>query len=164
MIKTLQSHKTRSPVVITLACAITFIGTLAACSKTDDGKTLGEKVDAAVAKTEQIATDAKNKAESSVANAGDAMKSDSQKAEDSSKKMAETVTDKVDDMTITASVSMALAKDPDLSAIKINVDTKDGKVTLNGPAPSVAAKEKATTLAKGVKGVSSVDNMLVVKS
>lgn len=164
MNSTLQSHKTRPAGIVALACAITLMGSLAACSKTDEGKTVGEKVDAAVAKTEQVATDAKNKVESSMANAGNAIKSDTQKAEDSGKKMAETVSAKVDDMAITASVSGALAKDPDLSAIKIDVDTKDGKVTLNGPAPSAAAKEKATTLAKGVKGVSSVDNKLVVKS
>ncbi|WP_424022315.1 BON domain-containing protein [Neisseria gonorrhoeae] len=47
--------------------------------------------------------------------------------------------------------------------MKINVDTKDGVVTLNGPAPSAAAKDKATDIAKQVKGVTSVNNQLVVK-
>ena len=69
----------------------------------------------------------------------------------------------MDDAGITASVKTDLAKDPDLSALAINVDTKDGVVTLNGPAPSAAAKDRAETIAKGVKGVKSVSNNLAVK-
>lgn len=149
---------------LAVTCSIILLAALGACSKTGDTKTAGEKVDSAVAKTEQAATDAKNKVESSLATAGDAMKRDAQKAEDSSRTMANSVSTKVDDLTITATVSAELARDPDLSAIKISVDTKDGNVVLNGPAPSAAAKDKATVLAKSVKGVASVDNKLVVKS
>ncbi len=69
-----------------------------------------------------------------------------------------------DDATITAAVSAGLAKDPDLSAIKIDVDTQAGKVTLRGPAPNPVAKERAEEIAKNVKGVSSVDNQLEVKT
>ena len=70
----------------------------------------------------------------------------------------------VDDAAITASVSAGLAKDPDLSAIKINVDTKGGAVSLKGPAPTAAAKARAEEIAKGVQGVTSVSNELEVKS
>jgi hyperosmotically inducible protein len=42
------------------------------------------------------------------------------------------------------------------------VDTKEGVVTLNGPAPNAAAKSKATDIAKQVQGVTSVNNQLVV--
>jgi osmotically-inducible protein OsmY len=35
---------------------------------------------------------------------------------------------------------------------------------LNGSAPTEAAREKAATIAKAVKGVSSVDNKLVLKA
>jgi len=70
----------------------------------------------------------------------------------------------VDDAAITASVTAGLAKDPDLSAIKIDVDTKGGAVSLKGPAPSAAAKARAEEIAKGVQGVTSVDNQLDVKS
>ena len=150
--------------MLKVTCSILLLAALGACSKTGESKTAGEKVDSAVAKTEQAATEAKNKVESSLASAGDAMKRDAQKAEESSKKMASTISSKVDDLTITASVTAALAKDPDLSALKIDVDTKDGNVTLNGPAPNAAAKDKAAVLAKSVKGVNAVDNKLAVKS
>ena len=69
----------------------------------------------------------------------------------------------MDDAGITASVKTDLAKDPELSALAINVDTKDGAVTLHGPAPSVAAKDRAESIAKSVKGVKSVTNQLEVK-
>ena len=70
----------------------------------------------------------------------------------------------MDDATITAHVSSGLAKDPDLSAIKIDVDTRAGAVTLSGPAPNASARERAEMIAKGVKGVVSVTNNLKVPS
>lgn len=75
---------------------------------------------------------------------------------------AQRMGDKMDDAAITASVKTEIAKDADLSALSINVDTDQGRVALKGTAPSAAAKEHATTLAQGVKGVSSVDNQLTV--
>ena len=66
------------------------------------------------------------------------------------------------DVAITASVNARLAKDPDLSALRINVDTKDGAVTLTGPAPNESAKDRAATLAREVDGVKSVTNNLSV--
>jgi osmotically-inducible protein OsmY len=68
----------------------------------------------------------------------------------------------LDDAGITAQINASLAKDPDLSAAKINVDTVNGRVTLNGPAPSTVARERAETIAKAVSGVTSVNNQLVV--
>ncbi len=149
---------------LTVTCSLVLLTALAACGKKDESQTVGQKLDTAVAKTEQAATDAKAKAEISMSKAEDAMKDAAQKAEASGKKTADSVGATIDDVAITASISAELAKDAELSAIKINVDTKNGSVTLNGPAPSAAAKEKATTLAKAVKGVTSVNNMLVVKS
>ena len=147
-----------------LTCSLVLLIVLGACGKKDDSQTAGQKLDTAVAKTEQAAADAKAKAESAVGKAEDAMKNAAQKAEASGKKTVDSVGVTIDDVAITASISAELAKDAELSAIKINVDTKNGGVTLNGPAPSAAAKEKATALAKAVKGVTSVNNMLVVKS
>jgi hyperosmotically inducible protein len=69
---------------------------------------------------------------------------------------------KIDDAAITASVKTQIAKDSDLSALNVNVDTNNGQVTLHGSAPTPAAKDKATTLASAVKGVSGVDNQLTV--
>lgn len=138
--------------LLALACSAAVLLALTACNKADDGKTVGQSIDSGVAKTEQAAKDA-----------GNAMKEASKDAQAMGSQASTTMGEKIDDVTITATVSTGLAKDPDLSAIKINVDTKDGVVTLNGPAPSAAAKDKATDIAKQVKGVTSVNNQLVVK-
>lgn len=74
------------------------------------------------------------------------------------------LTGKTDDAAITASVMAALARDPELSARRIDVRTQSGTVQLAGPAPSTDAKARAETLARAVKGVSSVDNRLEVTS
>ena len=79
------------------------------------------------------------------------------------KAAADKAGDKVADAVITTSVKAELAKDTMLSMLKINVDTDAGKVALRGTAPSNEARERATTLAGGVKGVLAVDNQLTVE-
>ena len=66
------------------------------------------------------------------------------------------------DATITTKINAALAADDKLSAIKINVDTANGRVTLSGTAPDTTSRERATTLATAVDGVTAVDNRLSV--
>ena len=157
----------RSPMALSAlatACCLILLSALAACGKKNDGQTVGQKLDTAVAKTEQAAADAKAKTEASMVKAEDAIKSAANKAEDSGKSTANKAADVLSDASVTAAVSAEFVKDSDLSAFKINVDTKSGNVTLNGPAPTLAAKEKATSLAKAVKGVLSVDNKLIVKA
>ena len=67
------------------------------------------------------------------------------------------------DGAITASIKASLLKDPDLSVLKIDVDTEAGVVALNGLAPDAAAKERAGKIAESTKGVREVRNHLVVK-
>lgn len=67
------------------------------------------------------------------------------------------------DAAITASIKTDLLKDPDLSVLKIDVDTKDGVVTLNGLADNEAARKRAGQLAGAIKGVREVRNHLTVK-
>jgi osmotically-inducible protein OsmY len=74
-----------------------------------------------------------------------------------------TVPSKVSDAAITASVKTDLLKDPDLSVLKIDVDTKGGVVTLNGLAADEPARQRAEKMASAVKGVKEVRNFLVVK-
>lgn len=76
--------------------------------------------------------------------------------------MADKVAVAVGDAAITVAVNAELAKDAQLSALRIDVDTLDGRVTLAGSAPDGTARDRATLLAQGVKGVKSVDNRLAV--
>ena len=64
---------------------------------------------------------------------------------------------------ITGKVKTALIADPDVKALKIDVDTKDHVVTLNGTADKQANADKAVTIAQGIEGVKSVENRLTIK-
>ena len=87
-----------------------------------------------------------------------------QSAKSDVKDAADNVKNAVSDATITASVNAKLAGDKELSALRINVDTVDGRVALRGSAPSPSARDRATQVASSVDGVRSVENQLVVAS
>jgi hyperosmotically inducible periplasmic protein len=145
-----------------LAVALVSSFLMIGCEKQDD-RTAGQKLDSAIAKTEQKADEAKVATENAAArteqkidNATDQMAA---KVDSTTDKMAT----KAEDVAITAKVNAALAGDPKLSALKIDVDTISGRVNLSGFAPDAASRERATQLTQGVKGVVSVDNRLEVR-
>ena len=70
---------------------------------------------------------------------------------------------KLNDTVITASIKADYLKDPDLSVLKIDVDTAGGVVTLNGLAKDEAARKRAEQMAAAVKGVTEVRNYLTLK-
>lgn len=145
---------------------------LAACGKSED-KTVGQKMDSAVSQTQQAAENAGNKMEDSATKAADATSNAMEKAGDKIASAADSAGAKIeqeaakagaalDDAGITAQIKADLIKEPDISALKIDVDTKGGVVTLTGTVPSEALKSRAGDLAKAVKGVGSVNNNLMV--
>lgn len=69
----------------------------------------------------------------------------------------------ISDTAITASVKDQLAADPDLKTLDIKVQTTAGRTVLEGTAPSVASRDRATRLADAVGGVSGVDKQPTVK-
>jgi hyperosmotically inducible protein len=150
--------------VITLACATFFLFAPSACGKQDDGKTAGQTLDAGIAKTEQAAREAKNKAQIAMGSVADAVKQAAQDAQVSGRQATADLGGKMDDMVMTAAISAGLAKDATLSVLEIDVDSNNGVVTLRGPAPTAAAREKATEIAMRVKGVRSVENQLVIQA
>ena len=68
----------------------------------------------------------------------------------------------VDDATIGTKLKAAYAADPELSALKINVDTTQGAVKLRGEVKTIALRRKAEEIARKVEGVKSVDNQLLI--
>lgn len=66
------------------------------------------------------------------------------------------------DVRIAEEVKTTLATHPDFGAVKIDVHSEDGKVTLRGQAPDPAAKEKAAEIAGAVRNVKSVENLLTL--
>ncbi len=157
-------HDKPSPTYSLIATAAASALLLVACSQSNDSRTVGQQVDSAIAVAEQKGKIAKREIQESVTDArqatGPALADLRQRAAN----VAETVTDKVHDAAITASVNAELAKDPALSALKINVDTVNGRVSLRGEAPDQMARERATRLASGVNGVIDVENRLQLRS
>ena len=133
-----------------------------ACDRTaTDDRTVGQKLDRAVEKTQQKLAEAGEKVVDKTKEAARDLKDNTvttttdAKASDAGRAMSDTA--------ITASVKTDFIKDPDLSVLKIDVDTKDGVVTLNGLAGNEAAKQRAEKMASSVKGVKEVRNFLTVK-
>ena len=143
--------KSHPPLQITTLLALLSAGFLIACSDSSQ-QTAGEKPDQSVAMAQQK---------------GDELQSDvkqgAAKLEDQASAMATEAKNAMSDATITAQVNASRAKDPGLSGMKIDVDTAQHEVTLNGTVPDAAASSRATQLAQAVEGVTSVDNQLVVK-
>lgn len=76
--------------------------------------------------------------------------------------VADRMASAITDTGITAAVKTALAADPALSALKVEVNTSNGVVQLDGPAPDAKARERAGVLAAAPDGVREVNNRLVV--
>jgi osmotically-inducible protein OsmY len=132
---------TRSTNLLTISAAVAAMFALSACDQRDD-RTIGQSVDKGVATAKSEMKEATQATKEAAANVGDAAK----------------------DATITTKVNAALVADDKLKALKIDVDTENGKVVLKGTAPDADSRERATTLAKAVDGVTDVDNRLVVAS
>ena len=69
----------------------------------------------------------------------------------------------IDDTAIHSKVKAALVNDPVVAGTAINVDVERGVVSLTGAVNGNVEKEKAEDIARGVTGVRSVDNNLVVR-
>ena len=72
--------------------------------------------------------------------------------------------EQVDDSVTTGRVKAALIADPVTKAHQIDVETFKGTVQLNGFVDTAASKERASEVAKGTKGVTTVRNNLTVKT
>ena len=157
-----------------------------------DAKNLGAKLDSAMDKTGQKLSEAAQKTGDKISEASADLKpkveAAGDKISDAADKTGQKITQattnitsgdrtsvklegvsddtraKLGDAAITASIKADQLKDPDLSAIKIDVDTRDGVVTLNGVVKDEAAKKRAEQLAQATKGVKEVRSHLTVKA
>jgi osmotically-inducible protein OsmY len=69
----------------------------------------------------------------------------------------------VDDSVITTKIKTQLANDEFLKSFQISVETRKGIVELSGFVDTQKAKDRAGQIARGVEGVKSVTNALIVK-
>ena len=148
-----------TPARILATIAVVGVALIACDDRTD--RTVGQKIDSALTRTQQ-----------KLASAGDKIAQQTDRAVDSIKRSGDgastagngsTSQKPLSDTAITASIKTDYLKDPDLSVLKIDVDTRNGVVTLNGLADNDEARNRAQKIAEGVKGVKEVRNFLVTK-
>lgn len=137
----------RTQIVLATSAAVFA---LAACGAKED-TTIGQQVDGAIEQTQQAAENTQQELQAAA--------TDMQREGEAA---VQAVSDSASDLAITAKVKAALAADDQLSAVGINVDTLNKVVSLQGPAPTREAAERATVLAEAVEGVSEVRNLLTV--
>ena len=77
-------------------------------------------------------------------------------------KPEESMSDKMDDASITAQVKSSLMSHRSTSALKTKVETTDGVVTLSGIARNEAEKSLVTKLVNDINGVTSVINNMTI--
>jgi len=68
----------------------------------------------------------------------------------------------LDDASISARIKAKLVADPEVKSLRIDVDTVDGRVALNGTVPTADQREEAEKLARHTEGVKSVANLIQV--
>jgi hyperosmotically inducible periplasmic protein len=143
---------------------------LSACQREAGDTTVGQKLDNAIDRTGQKLAEAGDKTQVAIANVADKVEQKTDQAvaavQDAAVPIGDGAADAgkgLSDAAITASIKTDLLKDPDLSVLKIDVDTKAGVVTLNGLTGDEAGRSRAGRLANSIKGVKEVRNFLVVK-
>jgi osmotically-inducible protein OsmY len=75
---------------------------------------------------------------------------------------AKTISETLDDTTITTRVKTAMLNDPAVGGLRIDVDTFKSVVTLTGRVKSHSERDQAIALARQVSGVSEVKDALEI--
>lgn len=145
---------------LAMAVVIGVVLLVTGCDKqTSSGETVGQKVDKVIDNTNETAQKAGDKIGAAAKSVEETVKSTAETA----KQKAGQVGAIIDDTTITASIKTELFKDPGMSALRIDVNTVKGEVTLKGEADNEAERARAGRIAAAAAGVVKVNNSINVK-
>lgn len=95
---------------------------------------------------------------------GACTRSERQEVRTEAKQATNTAANVVDNAALTTKVKVALLADEMVKGTQINVDSNDGVVTLNGTVDSSTHAQRAEQVARGVSGVTRVQNNLTAAS
>lgn len=146
----------RQTIVAGSVAALAATGLLTGCQKT----TTTQSPDGATATTTTTTVVPIEPSASTTA----AMKATAKEMGDDANKAMTKAGEVIEDGVITTKVKTALLADPDVKGLAIDVDTKNGVVTLKGTADKAVNMDRAMRIARDTGGVKSVDNQLVVKT
>ena len=111
---------------------------------------------------DRSATTAAGNVERSAERAGDTMQRTTDNAADAAGRAANSATSAAGNSMLTAKVQAKFAADATVKGRRINVDSRDGVVTLRGSVTTKAESDKAEQLARETDGVTRVVNNLKV--
>jgi len=111
-----------------------------------------------------VAESAGQKIDRAAESAGQKMERASEQATASAKDAASKAGQVLDDAALTAKVKAALFAEPGLKTLQIDVDSKNGVVTLAGSVDSEVLHKRAVQIAGAMSGVQRVVDKLVVKA
>ncbi|HWL61269.1 MAG TPA: BON domain-containing protein [Steroidobacteraceae bacterium] len=69
----------------------------------------------------------------------------------------------VDDASLLAKIKSSMLRSPEVEGLDVNVDVKDGVVTLSGSADTQTERSNAEKIARNADGVKRVENRITVK-
>jgi osmotically-inducible protein OsmY len=164
---------------LSFAAALAMALVVAACGERSEDTTASTSADTAGSRTAAAGRDVKDSAKQGVHAAGSKLDEAGQASREGSENASTGVMGaaadargkayspasgetKIDDTKLTAMVLTGLKADKELNPLRIDVDTRDGVVTLSGSVPSAAAKARASEIAQNVKDVKSVNNQLTL--
>jgi len=158
---------------VSLALALAMA--LAACGEHVEDGTTPQKSDATTSRARDAKNDAKQAATGARSKLEESSAASSTGSRDPSTSVMGAAADardkaygtpggesRTDDNKLTAMVLTGLKADKELNPLRIDVDTREGVVTLSGSVPSAAAKARASEIAMNVKDVKSVNNQLTL--
>jgi hypothetical protein len=125
---------------------------------TEDGQTVGQKLDRVLDRTNLALAEAGGTLSSSTDDGGSMI--DSVAASVSDRALLRTLD--VADAGISASIKSDFVRDPSLGALRIDVESRDGVVSLTGQADDEANRRRAEQVARAHKSVIGVRNNLTV--
>lgn len=150
------------------AAALTVAFALAGCGERADDATTAQRPDSPTARTGQAAKDklgeSSQAASQGARDPSTGVMGAAADARDKAYGTAEAKGDGKVDEKLTSMVLTGLKADKELNPLRIDVDTREGVVTLSGSVPSAAAKARADEIARNVKDVKSVNNQLTVSA
>lgn len=161
---TMQMNTRNRLAIVASAAALTL---LTACSRQDDTVASNSRADGGMTTSEPApaTTVPSTTAPSTTAPAdtpANTVESTAERAGNAAERGVETAVTATGDASLTAKVKTALITAPDLSAMKIDVDTSNGVVTLKGQVKNTDEKVKAEQVASNVTGVTQVVNNLQI--
>lgn len=125
---------------------------------TDDGQTVAQKLDRVLDRTNLALVEAGGTLSSSTDDGGSMI--DSVAASVTDRALLKTLD--VADAGISASIKSDLVRDPSLGALRIDVESRDGVVSLTGQADDEANRRRVEQVARAHKSVIGVRNNLTV--